>query len=70
MLFSTRGAHRAEMILATVADIQNDNDDDEESEENEMMHTIIVEVVIIIIIMQIQVVLATRIKKIKLMSVV
>ena len=37
MLFSTRGAHRAEMILATVADIQNDNDDDEESEEDEMM---------------------------------
>ena len=36
MLFSTKGAHRAEMILATVADINNDGFDEDE-EEAEMM---------------------------------
>ncbi len=36
MLFSTKGVHRAEMILATVADINND-DYGEDEEEAEMM---------------------------------
>ena len=38
MLFSTKGAHRAEMILATVADMNNgDYYDDAEEDEMEMM---------------------------------
>ena len=38
MLFSTKGAHQAEMILATVADMNNgDYYDDAEEDEMEMM---------------------------------
>ena len=38
MLFSTKGAHRAEMILATVADMNNgDYYDDAEEDEMDVM---------------------------------
>lgn len=37
MLFSTKGAHRAEMILATVADINNGGEDEDEEEAEMMM---------------------------------
>ena len=38
MLFSTKGAHRAEMILATVADMNNgDYYNDAEEDEMEMV---------------------------------